>query len=231
MYDTNKIIDAGDNIRHIWDEKSKKCYFSIIDIISIVSESSDPRNYWKVLKSRLNKANPQLVTACNQLKMKGRDGKSYLTDTADSETVIDIIKSFSPEYIPPISTLLHKIESPYYKKDMEAIEDDADLMVDVYENAKSIVVESFIPGVSPSNISLFAKRDKLTIKGKRILPEELSGIDFYIKELYWGGFSRTINLSQEVDIDNIDATLSHGLLKIILPKADKDREKIIRIKN
>ncbi len=79
------IIIKDDTIRRQWDQKSKTWFFSVVDIIAIVTKSSDPRNYWKVLKSRLNKANPQLVTKCNQLKMPSIDGKSYLTDTADSE--------------------------------------------------------------------------------------------------------------------------------------------------
>ena len=64
-----------------------------MDVIGILTESTDARNYWKVLKNRLNKRQSELVTRCNQLKMKAKDGKYYFTDTADEETMIHIIES------------------------------------------------------------------------------------------------------------------------------------------
>ena len=87
-------------IRYYFDENTQKLYFSIVDVVSIITESTDARNYWKVLKNRLKKAQNKLVTECNQLKMQSSDGKFYKTDAVDKETMLKIIEIISPEYIP-----------------------------------------------------------------------------------------------------------------------------------
>ena len=80
-------------IRSHWDEKIEKWYFSIVDIIAILTESPDARNYWKVLKHRLTKEGNESVTNCNQLKMQSSDGKFYKTDVADTEQLLRLIQS------------------------------------------------------------------------------------------------------------------------------------------
>jgi hypothetical protein len=82
-------------IRREYDQNSKKWHYSIVDIITLTTKSSDPRNYWKVLKNRLKKKDSDLVTKCNQLKMKAKDGKNYLTDVADESTLRLILESIS----------------------------------------------------------------------------------------------------------------------------------------
>jgi ABC-type Fe3+ transport system substrate-binding protein len=66
-------------IRSVWNEEEEKWYFSIVDVVGILSESANPNNYWKVLKHRLNKEGSELVTKCNQLKLQSSDGKYYKT--------------------------------------------------------------------------------------------------------------------------------------------------------
>ncbi len=73
------------HIRTQWNEKQEKWYFSIVDIVAVLTESVNPNNYWKVLKNRLKKEGSELVTNCNQLKMQSSDGKYYKTDVADTE--------------------------------------------------------------------------------------------------------------------------------------------------
>lgn len=96
---TNEI-SQNEPIRYIYDENSRKFYFSIVDIVGIITDSTDARNYWKVLKNRLKKAQNKLVTECNQLKMQSIDGKFYLTDAGDKETILNIVEIISPQYIP-----------------------------------------------------------------------------------------------------------------------------------
>ena len=72
-------------IRTIWDDEQEKWFFSIVDVVGVLTESPKPNNYWKVLKHRLAKEGSQLVTKCNQLKMLSSDGKYYKTDVADTE--------------------------------------------------------------------------------------------------------------------------------------------------
>jgi cell filamentation protein len=81
-------------VRAIWDEDNSKWWFSAVDIVWILSESKDPRNYWKVLKNRLTKEWSEVVTNCNQLKMTASDGKKYLTDVLDSDWIVLLAKNF-----------------------------------------------------------------------------------------------------------------------------------------
>lgn len=101
-----------EKIRKQWDEKNKKWYFPIVDIIAVTHSSSNPRNYWKVFKNRLNKAQNKLVTQCNQLKIRARDGKFYLTDVADVDTVIEILKLLSPKNLLPFKAWAMSLDRP-----------------------------------------------------------------------------------------------------------------------
>lgn len=87
-------------IRSHYDQNTSKWYFSVVDVVGIIAPTSNPRNYWKVLKNRLKKAQNQLVTDCNQLKMRSNDGKFYLTDTLDKEMILRMVKITSPESLP-----------------------------------------------------------------------------------------------------------------------------------
>ena len=84
-------------VRAIWDEQNAKWWFSVLDIVGILNEEIDynkVRNYWKYLKAKLKKENHQLVSATTQLKLLAPDGKNRLTDTLDSEGIIELAKQF-----------------------------------------------------------------------------------------------------------------------------------------
>ena len=88
-------------VRTIWDNLQEKWYFSVVDVVAILTDSATPRNYWKVLKNRLKKEGNESVTNCNQLKLLSSDGKRYLTDVADQEQLFRIIQSIpSPKAEP-----------------------------------------------------------------------------------------------------------------------------------
>ena len=72
-------------VRTAWDDQEEKWYFSIVDVCGVLTDSPNPRNYWKVLKHRLLKEGNQTVTNCHQLKMRAADGRMRLTDVADTE--------------------------------------------------------------------------------------------------------------------------------------------------
>ena len=80
-------------VRAIWDDEQEEWYFSIVDVISILTDSPNPRKYWSVLKNRLKKEGSELTTNCSQLKMQAADGKKYLTDVANTEHLIRLIQS------------------------------------------------------------------------------------------------------------------------------------------
>ena len=77
----------------VWDDEQEKWYFSIVDVCGVLTDSPNPRNYWKVLKHRLVKEGNETVTNCNQLKLRAEDGKMRLTDVADTEQLFRIIQS------------------------------------------------------------------------------------------------------------------------------------------
>ena len=80
-------------VRTVWNDETEEWYFSIIDVVGILTDSPNPNNYWKVLKNRLKKEGSELVTNCNQLKMQSTDGKFYKTDVADMEQLFRLIHS------------------------------------------------------------------------------------------------------------------------------------------
>ena len=85
----------------MWDDVEEKWYFSIVDVVAVLTDSLNPRNYWKVLKHRLIKEGNESVTNCNQLKMQSSDGKKYKTDVADTEQLFRLIQSIpSPKAEP-----------------------------------------------------------------------------------------------------------------------------------
>ena len=88
-------------IRSVWDDEAEKWYFSVVDVVAVLTESENPRNYWKVLKNRLKKEGNQTVTNCNQLKLRAEDGKMRMTDVADQEQLFRLIQSIpSPKAEP-----------------------------------------------------------------------------------------------------------------------------------
>ena len=91
-------------IRTAWVEDEEEWYFSIVDVIGVLTEQPDTdgaRNYWKVLKNRLKEEGSQLVTNCNQLKMTAQDGKKRLTDVANTEQLLRLIQSIPSKKAEP----------------------------------------------------------------------------------------------------------------------------------
>ena len=100
-----KLFD-GKQVRYVWDEEQEKYFFSVVDVIRVLTASENPRNYWKVLKNRLRKEGNESVTNCNQLKLPASDGKSYLTDVADTEQVFRLIQSIPSKKAEPFKLWL-----------------------------------------------------------------------------------------------------------------------------
>lgn len=99
-------------IRRLYDENTETWFFSVVDIIRALTQQPDykaAQNYWKVLKNRLNKEGSQVVTKCNQLKLEAADGKKYLSDVADAETLLRLIQSVPSPRAEPIKLWLAKV--------------------------------------------------------------------------------------------------------------------------
>jgi len=107
---TTKIaLFQGEHVRSHFDPKTEIWYFSIVDVIAVLTKSADPRNYWKVLKNRLNKEGSEVVTKCNQLKMIAKDGKKYLTDCFSNEDLLRMIQSIPSKKAEPFKVWLAKV--------------------------------------------------------------------------------------------------------------------------
>ena len=109
-------------------------------------------------------------------------------------------------------------------------ESDGELALDVYQTATEIIVQTFVAGVKPEDLEINNTRDLLTLRGKRIEAKSLKDDDYFSKELYWGSFSRTISLPQEVQPDEAEAIEKHGLLTIRMPKVDRHKRSQLKVK-
>jgi hypothetical protein len=103
------ILFHQNTVRRYWDGNKELWYFSVVDVVSILSESADGRNYWKVLKHRLKEEGSEVVTKCNQLKMQAADGKFYFTDAADTATLLRLIQSVPSPKAEPFKLWLAKV--------------------------------------------------------------------------------------------------------------------------
>ena len=107
----NKIkLFEGNEIRSAWDNEKEEWYFSIVDVVGVLTESENPRKYWSVLKTRLKEEGSQLATNCSQLKMKSpKDGKMYKTDVADMQGIFRIIQSIPSPKAEPFKMWLAEV--------------------------------------------------------------------------------------------------------------------------
>ena len=111
MSDTQIKLFDNQNIRTLWDEKQEKWYFSIVDIIAALTESVDATAYWRKLKQRLKAEGNETVTNCHALKMVAKDGKSRLTDVADTEQILRLIQSIPSKKAEPFKLWLASVGS------------------------------------------------------------------------------------------------------------------------
>ena len=98
-------------VRTVWDDEKEQWYFSIIDVCAVLTDSPNPRNYWKVLKHRLLKEGNETVTNCNQLKLRADDGKMRLTDVADTEQLFRLIQSIPSPKAEPFKQWMAQVAS------------------------------------------------------------------------------------------------------------------------
>jgi len=109
-------------------------------------------------------------------------------------------------------------------------EAEGELAVDVYQTPTSFIIESTIAGVNPEDIDISITPESITIKGKREKEQKIKTEDYIHQECYWGRFSRTIILPQEIDPDKVQANIKNGVLKVTLPKINKGKTKKIKVK-
>jgi HSP20 family protein len=115
---------------------------------------------------------------------------------------------------------------------LEVVEDDeGQLTLDMWQTQNEIVVQAMVAGVKPDDLDVDITNDMVTIRGKREKNRQASGDDYIYQELFWGAFSRSILLPQEVDSDEAVATMKGGLLTVKIPKMDKNKISKVKVKN
>ena len=148
------------------------------------------------------------------LKITEEDGD----ESADSETVV-----------PKEKKVKEKKEEVEINKDIFE-ESEGQLTIDVYQNPDEIVVESTIAGVKPEDLDVAITSEAVTIRGKREKQEIVKDENYFYQECYWGKFSRSIILPQEIDSDKAAASLKNGILTIRLPKLNRSKAKKLKVK-
>lgn len=109
-------------------------------------------------------------------------------------------------------------------------EAEGELAVDVYQTPIAFIIESTIAGVDPENIDISTTPESITIKGKREKIEKVKTENYIHQECYWGRFSRTIILPQEIDPDKVQANIKNGVLKVSLPKINRGKSKKVKVR-
>lgn len=127
------------------------------------------------------------------------------------------------------TTTEYKVEMVAKKEKAKPVRAEGHLTVDVFDDGDELVVRSTIAGVSQEDIDIAVTTDMVTIKGTRTPPEMVKPSDYYHQELYWGPFSRSIILPEDVDPDKAKASMKNGILTVRLPKLASSKVKRIRI--
>ena len=146
----------------------------------------------------------------------------------------DDFDAFDDEYVQPqvqrrpvMQQTQQQVVVPTYEEEPSA---EGQLPVDVYQTSSEIIIRTFVAGVRPDELNVSISRDMVTIEGNRAAQQNVDSSDYFHQELFWGSFSRTILLPEEVDVDNSSAGSKDGLLTLVLPKLDKARQTKLRVK-
>ncbi|HPN89720.1 MAG TPA: Hsp20/alpha crystallin family protein [Candidatus Paceibacterota bacterium] len=110
-------------------------------------------------------------------------------------------------------------------------EPEGELSVDVYQTDSEIILQSMIAGVKPENLTISITREMITLQGKRERPSDAANDDYFLRELYWGSFSRKVLLPAEVEPTECEAFEKNGLLTIRMPKIDKEKTQKIKVRS
>ena len=108
--------------------------------------------------------------------------------------------------------------------------EEGQLALDAYQTKDDVIVKSTIAGVKPEDLDISISSNMVTIQGERKQTEEVNQEDYFYQECYWGGFSRSVTLPVEVDVDKAEAEIKDGVLTLTLPKASRSKIKRIKVR-
>lgn len=150
-----------------------------------------------------------------------------ITPTVATETAADEIIEDEPEV--QLAKATYKPTMKKVEKDDEIIPEGS-LTIDVYQTPNDIVVESAIAGVGPEDIDIEVSNDSVTIRGERQKQHEAVDNDYFYQECYWGRFSRSVILPQEVDPETASVTFKNGILTVRLPKMNRKKSRKLKVR-
>ena len=175
MKKINKIaIFSGQTIRRHWDEEKELWYFSIVDVISALTDQPDHKraqSYWTTLKNRLKQEGSEVVTKCDQLKMQASDGKYYLTDAADTEVMLRLIQSIPSPKAEPFKLWLAQVG-------YERLEETADPELAISRALKTYLQKGYSPAWINQRLKSIEIRKDLTDEWEKRGAKE--GLEFAI---------------------------------------------------
>ena len=156
----NKIkIFENKQVRTIWNADEEEWYFSVVDIVSVLTDSPNPRKYWSVLKTRLKAEGSELTTDCSQLKMQASDGKYYKTDCLDTKGVLRLVQSIPSPKAEPFKMWLAKVGS-------ERLDEIADPEKAILRGADFYRAKGYTEGWINQRLQTIEMRKKLTDEWK-----------------------------------------------------------------
>lgn len=162
-----------------------------------------------------------------------KDKRSFFERLTGTVHVDDELEEdITPVKREPVHRHSVKVSEPeeHLSHDEWTEEAEGQLTVDVYQTPDDILIRTMVAGVDPNDLDISITRDMVTIKGKREGTREVTDDDYFYRELYWGSFSRSIALPEEIDVEESEASQKHGLLTIRLPKIDKSRQTKLKVK-
>jgi HSP20 family molecular chaperone IbpA len=153
--------------------------------------------------------------------------------SGDMDRILDEDHEFGEEDDLAVTGEENEEEDGWTNEDGDAGEpqQDGELPVDMYQTDEMIVIRALVAGVSPSELEISITRDMVTLRGVREEYQEAHDDGYFHRELFWGSFSRTLLLPEEIAIDEAEAQEKHGLLEIKLPKLDKHRTTQLKVKS
>ena len=157
----NKIkVFENKQVRTSWNTEEEEWYFSVVDIVAVLTDSEDPNNYWKVLKNRLKKEGSELVTNCNRLKMRShKDGKMYYTDCLDTKGVLRLVQSIPSPKAEPFKMWLAQVGS-------ERLDEIADPEKAIMRGAEFYRAKGYTEGWINQRLQTIEMRKELTDEWK-----------------------------------------------------------------
>lgn len=156
------------------------------------------------------------------------EGQEYPQDNYNPQQAVAV----DSRYGRPVPAPSVAYAPPAHEAEPETVEEDDGLLaIDMYETENELTIQTMVAGVTPEHLNITITRDKVTIRGRRIIPPGVEEDDYHTQELYWGPFSRIIHLPIEIDTEKAEAVEKYGLLVIHLPRVDTGRSAQLKVKS